>query len=355
MSTKIKRDDYIVNPIELPQYTQIPNVIFDEWMQHLSAAELQIIMIVCRKTFGWHKDQDAISYSQFAEILNVDKAHVIRVIKRLVDKGFLVKKVRVAPDGNAQANVYGLPLAEKGNPGTPPKASHRYNKFESNRPVGARKVVKKVASLERRVVTDKHQGVVINRHQGSAPPAPTKDSLTKKNGERNGLNLDRLKEGSGSAAVVRSSSFDTPPEPGQTGVKEAKKTPPSAAWAEGLELSKQDVATLQSSWTVEQLEQARRCLDASREPVQRVYPWLVKALEGGWSPPASVEGDAQRNRRQTHEQLGAFDGKQIGRMRFDILPGGVQFSGGNSTPIFLDFKLKDFHERVQETYRECTK
>lgn len=45
-------------------YTQIPNVILDN-ADKFSDQEFKIIMMICRKTFGWQKTQDRISYSQF--------------------------------------------------------------------------------------------------------------------------------------------------------------------------------------------------------------------------------------------------------------------------------------------------
>ena len=50
--------------IEAPNYTQIPNIYFDEIMQILNQTENIVFLVIMRKTFGWHKKRDAISYSQ---------------------------------------------------------------------------------------------------------------------------------------------------------------------------------------------------------------------------------------------------------------------------------------------------
>ena len=44
-----------------PRYTQVPDQLFDEWLPHLSEAELKVLLYIMRRTFGWKKDVDAIS------------------------------------------------------------------------------------------------------------------------------------------------------------------------------------------------------------------------------------------------------------------------------------------------------
>jgi hypothetical protein len=51
----------------LPNTTQIPNVLIDELMPTLSGTEFKVLMVIARQTYGWHKDSDAISYSQLVK------------------------------------------------------------------------------------------------------------------------------------------------------------------------------------------------------------------------------------------------------------------------------------------------
>ena len=53
--------------IEAPNYTQIPNVYLDEIMATLSGSENLVFLTIMRKTFGWHKTKDKISYSQIRQ------------------------------------------------------------------------------------------------------------------------------------------------------------------------------------------------------------------------------------------------------------------------------------------------
>jgi len=49
----------------IPNSTQIPNLILDFLRPQLSEAERECILYICRRTYGFHKDEDQISFSQF--------------------------------------------------------------------------------------------------------------------------------------------------------------------------------------------------------------------------------------------------------------------------------------------------
>jgi hypothetical protein len=49
----------------IPNSTQIPNIIIDLRCPRLPEAEMRCILYVCRRTYGFHKDEDRISFSQF--------------------------------------------------------------------------------------------------------------------------------------------------------------------------------------------------------------------------------------------------------------------------------------------------
>ncbi len=48
-----------------PAYTQVPDEIFDEIAPLLRGPELRVLLYIVRHTFGWKKDSDRISLSQF--------------------------------------------------------------------------------------------------------------------------------------------------------------------------------------------------------------------------------------------------------------------------------------------------
>src|SRR5215216_6536594 len=47
-----------------PNYTMVPDELFDELLADLSGAELKALLYIVRRTFGFKKDADAISLSQ---------------------------------------------------------------------------------------------------------------------------------------------------------------------------------------------------------------------------------------------------------------------------------------------------
>src|SRR5919205_1041943 len=50
---------------ENPTTTPVPDVVFDEFLVWLGEAELKALMYIIRRTFGFKKDRDPISFNQF--------------------------------------------------------------------------------------------------------------------------------------------------------------------------------------------------------------------------------------------------------------------------------------------------
>lgn len=73
-----------------PNYTQIPNEIIDKWMRDLSGLQFKILMAICRKTFGWHKQSDKISMSQLEEITGSSWRRMFGPIKDLEKAGIIM-------------------------------------------------------------------------------------------------------------------------------------------------------------------------------------------------------------------------------------------------------------------------
>ena len=92
---------------DLSGYTAIPNEWFDEVLKEVdNLAELKIVQIVFRKTYGWvvgwdtesqrpvYKLEDDISYSQFEELTGMSRASISEGIKRAVNHGLIVRVKR---------------------------------------------------------------------------------------------------------------------------------------------------------------------------------------------------------------------------------------------------------------------
>jgi len=74
--------------------TPVPNVVFDHYLKELKLAELKILLVIIRQTFGWkdnytkskRKERDWISGSQLALKTGSSKRAINEAIQILVEK-----------------------------------------------------------------------------------------------------------------------------------------------------------------------------------------------------------------------------------------------------------------------------
>lgn len=89
-----------MNKFEVNSF-QVPNVLVDELLEHLSGNELKCYLFIVRKTKGWQKEEDAISISQFIKATKLSNRVIIQSCKKLVDLGLIEQKT-----GYRNTNVY---------------------------------------------------------------------------------------------------------------------------------------------------------------------------------------------------------------------------------------------------------
>jgi phage replication O-like protein O len=77
--------------LQIPNYTQVPNVIFDRYMKEMTHSELLVFLVVVRKVIGYHKDEDAISISQMESMTGLARSSVVSAVASLIKEGFIVK------------------------------------------------------------------------------------------------------------------------------------------------------------------------------------------------------------------------------------------------------------------------
>jgi len=99
--------------IAAPTFTQTPNDLFDHWLPKLCESELKVLLIILRKTFGWHKTRDYISISMLAKKTGMMEETVIKATKSLQKKGLILKEV-IGPNGKQQT-FYELIVEEDSN------------------------------------------------------------------------------------------------------------------------------------------------------------------------------------------------------------------------------------------------
>jgi len=86
-------------------YTYIPNKLIEKLMKiNLSPYQYRVLFCVLRKTFGWHKNEDKISLTQFEKIINIDKRHINKAIKNL-EKIKILKVCRKDHINNYKLNL----------------------------------------------------------------------------------------------------------------------------------------------------------------------------------------------------------------------------------------------------------
>ena len=70
-------------------FTKIPNWLFDALADVKSHYAYRVIMVIARKTCGWHKTEDQISYSQFESLTGMSRYNVARGIKAAIESGLV--------------------------------------------------------------------------------------------------------------------------------------------------------------------------------------------------------------------------------------------------------------------------
>lgn len=74
-------------------HTAINNEVLEQLVkQCLLGSEYQVIFLVLRKTWGWHKTEDTISLTQFELGTGLSRPTITKTIKNLISMKILVKR-----------------------------------------------------------------------------------------------------------------------------------------------------------------------------------------------------------------------------------------------------------------------
>lgn len=107
---------------DAPRYTPVPDDLFDLWLPHLSGAEVKVLLYICRRTFGFKKDADAISLAQITGGIikrdgsrldwgaGVAKSSAVLAIQSLEAKGLILVERQQSAERGDEATVYRLRL-----------------------------------------------------------------------------------------------------------------------------------------------------------------------------------------------------------------------------------------------------
>lgn len=76
-------------------FTVVHNIVIDQLMRELSSNSFKVLLVIIRKTVGYHKEKDAISYSQMREITGIKSNDtIIKAIRELEEKDIVIKTIR---------------------------------------------------------------------------------------------------------------------------------------------------------------------------------------------------------------------------------------------------------------------
>jgi len=78
-------------PFQSPNFTQVPNDFFDEFLPELDKAELKVLLVVIRGTFGYHRNEVEISSREMAEQTGLSLASIGPAAETLETMGLIEK------------------------------------------------------------------------------------------------------------------------------------------------------------------------------------------------------------------------------------------------------------------------
>ncbi len=300
-----------------PNYTQAPNVLFDELFKTLSEGDLRVVLVLVRQTFGWHKPFDRISLSQIAEKTGMAKPSVCRSLGTLIKKG-LVQKKKFGSAGQERC-YYSLVMEEqKGDPVDPSDGIENEEEMEliSNNSYQSPKETPPVS------VGD----------PPSLPKRPTKETLTKEN-------IQKKQQQASPSAAASFKSAD----------KEKQQHPKIYPVLEDVSIPLNDKIELTSKYSLDQVKHAILWTQKTTKPIR----CLAAALK--WAAEAKPEIPAPKVDAELVNKAYAlkYNGQRIGNAKVEVLHKTVEIDTGNSYTFFaLDFSAKGFMEQFTNALRK---
>ena len=83
----------MANPQKENGYTKIANEILEHFIEPgITSSEFRVVLFIIRKTYGFNKNKDRISLSQFTKATRMNRPQAARTIKSLVSKRILFKE-----------------------------------------------------------------------------------------------------------------------------------------------------------------------------------------------------------------------------------------------------------------------
>jgi len=92
-------------------YIQIPLMVCDEHARDFTPVELNMLIVIMRYTYGWHKTSEAISINQLIADVNLDRKTVIKAVRKLEEMDIIKVKREANSDGHL-TNIFVVTVDE---------------------------------------------------------------------------------------------------------------------------------------------------------------------------------------------------------------------------------------------------
>ena len=128
-------EEFHFDGFDSPNGTIVPDLFFDELMPYLKEAELRVLLYIIRRTFGFKKNADPISFSQFLSGITAkdgrqldngcgikSRSHLNNALKSLEAKGIITTHKERGDKGEPLITTYALRFKTTGNKGSTQKA-----------------------------------------------------------------------------------------------------------------------------------------------------------------------------------------------------------------------------------------
>src|SRR5690242_18534071 len=121
MARRTTTDDFHFEGFENPTTTPVPDVVFDQLLAKLGEAELKALLYIIRRTFGFKRDRDPISFNQFLRGITTrdgrtldagcgvrNRTTLSSALKSLEEKGIVVSEKGTDERGENVTTIYRL-------------------------------------------------------------------------------------------------------------------------------------------------------------------------------------------------------------------------------------------------------
>lgn len=155
----------------IPNSTQVPNIVLDLLLPLLPEAEMRCLLYICRRTYGFHWDEDRISFTQFengitkrdGELLDngtgLSRPSIAEALRNLAKAG------AISIEKNSKGNIYRINLEMDIN-----KVVSEVNQLRKLTNIGKRSLPKqgKLLNLQKKVSKERETKVYAS---GSKEPS----------------------------------------------------------------------------------------------------------------------------------------------------------------------------------------